>query len=41
MDEDIVNALIAIIWPLLDSGMSKDEIRCHIDNVFDAWEPKE
>jgi len=39
MNEEITNDLIEIIWPLLDEGMSKDEISCIITNVIDAWEP--
>ncbi len=40
MNEEIINDLIAIIWPLLDEGMSKGEIRDAINNVFDSWTPK-
>jgi len=38
--EEVTNELIAIIWPLLDAGVPKDEVRCIITNVMDAWEPK-
>jgi hypothetical protein len=39
MNEETTNDLIEIIWPLLDKGMSKDEINCLIVNVIDSWEP--
>jgi hypothetical protein len=38
-NEEITNELIAIIWPLLDAGVSKDEIQSIIHNVLDSWTP--
>jgi hypothetical protein len=38
--EDDTNELIAVIWPMLDAGVSKGEIRAMINNVLDSWMPK-
>ena len=37
--EDLTNDLIDILWPLLDSGVTKDVITTTVGNVLDAWEP--
>ena len=39
--EQLTNELIALIWPRLDHGASKDEINSAIANVIDSWEPEE
>jgi hypothetical protein len=38
--EEIINSLIETIWPLLDQGMTKDEVMAYVHNVMDAWEPE-
>lgn len=40
MNENLVNDLIEVVWPLLDSGMTKGEIENHFINVIDSWTPK-
>jgi hypothetical protein len=39
-NEETVNDLIAVIWPLLDKGIAKDEIKAMVYNVMDSWSPK-
>lgn len=39
-EEAITNDLIAVIWPELDAGASKDSLKAILENVFDSWEPK-
>jgi hypothetical protein len=38
-NEDLINDLIGVIWPALDAGRPKDEIKDIIDNVLDSWTP--
>ncbi len=38
--EEFTNDLIAVIWPALDDGASKDEINACVYNVLDSWSPK-
>lgn len=40
MNENLINDLIEILWPLLDGGTSKGEIENHFVNVLDSWTPK-
>jgi hypothetical protein len=40
-EEELVNDLIAVIWPLLDQGVSRDEVMCSVHNVLDSWEPSQ
>jgi hypothetical protein len=37
----VTNDLISIIWPALDRGADRSELRAIIHNVFDSYEPEE
>lgn len=37
--EDDTNALIEVIWPMLDAGMSKETVIGLVHNALDAWSP--
>jgi hypothetical protein len=39
MNEELLNDLIAVIWPTLDAGMSKSEIEDCFINALDNWTP--
>lgn len=42
-DEELVNVMIAIIWPLLDAAedvaSEKGRLECAFNNAMDSWEP--
>jgi hypothetical protein len=39
-EEFLADDLTALIWPLLDDDMSKEEIELIYRNVIDSWKPK-
>ena len=40
--ENLVNDLISVVWPLLDSGVAdKSDINDAVCNVLDSWSPRE
>lgn len=37
--EELTNELIAAIWPVLDTGLSKDAVMSCVHNAIDSWTP--